>query len=65
MMCCVEGQQTCCPGTPVGRGLTAEAAADLGLIPGTAVGASLIDAHAGGLGTEPHIYQTKPIYDDI
>ncbi|XP_050978967.1 FGGY carbohydrate kinase domain-containing protein [Labeo rohita] len=44
------GQQTCCPGTPVGRGLTAEAAADLGLIPGTAVGASLIDAHAGGLG---------------
>ncbi|XP_052465301.1 FGGY carbohydrate kinase domain-containing protein [Carassius gibelio] len=44
------GQQTCCPGTPVGRGLTAEAAADLGLIQGTAVGASLIDAHAGGLG---------------
>ncbi|KAK9979014.1 hypothetical protein ABG768_012461 [Culter alburnus] len=44
------GEQTCCPGTPVGRGLTADAAADLGLRPGTAVAASLIDAHAGGLG---------------
>lgn len=44
------GEQTCCPGCPVGEGLTPEAAADLGLNPGTAVGASLIDAHAGGLG---------------
>ncbi|XP_036452936.1 FGGY carbohydrate kinase domain-containing protein [Colossoma macropomum] len=44
------GEQTCCPGSPVGGGLTREAAADLGLNPGTAVGASLIDAHAGGLG---------------
>ncbi|XP_077096542.1 FGGY carbohydrate kinase domain-containing protein-like isoform X2 [Siphateles boraxobius] len=47
---CKIGEQTCIPGTPVGRGLTAEAAADLGLRPGTAVAASLIDAHAGGLG---------------
>lgn len=39
------------PGTPVGRGLTAEAAAELGLAPGTPVGAGLIDAHAGGVGT--------------
>lgn len=41
---------TCPPGSPLGEGLTQEAAADLGLDPGTAVGASLIDAHAGGLG---------------
>lgn len=44
------GERTCCPGNLVGGGLTPEAAADLGLDPGTAVGASLIDAHAGGLG---------------
>lgn len=44
------GSLTCSPGSPLGDGLTQEAAADLGLDPGTAVGASLIDAHAGGLG---------------
>uniref|UniRef100_UPI0037E8F152 FGGY carbohydrate kinase domain-containing protein isoform X1 n=1 Tax=Semicossyphus pulcher TaxID=241346 RepID=UPI0037E8F152 len=44
------GSMTCPPGSPLGDGLTTEAAADLGLEPGTAVGASLIDAHAGGLG---------------
>ncbi|KQT54537.1 ribulokinase [Aureimonas sp. Leaf454] len=37
--------------TPLGRGLTDEAARDLGLSPGIPVGASLIDAHAGGVGT--------------
>ncbi|KAK5859567.1 hypothetical protein PBY51_021118 [Eleginops maclovinus] len=44
------GNMTCSPGSPLGDGLTQEAAADLGLETGTAVGASLIDAHAGGLG---------------
>ncbi len=38
-------------GTPVGAGLTAQAAADLGLMPGTPIAAGLIDAHAGGIGT--------------
>lgn len=37
--------------TPIGGGLTELAAKDLGLLPGTPVGASLIDAHAGGVGT--------------
>ncbi len=37
-------------GTPVGGGLSARAAAELGLAPGTPVGTSAIDAHAGGLG---------------
>ncbi|RJX73628.1 ribulokinase [Vibrio sinensis] len=37
-------------GQPVGDGLTDHAAHDLGLLPGTAVGTSIIDAHAGGIG---------------
>ncbi|CAH0196349.1 Ribulokinase [Erwinia aphidicola] len=38
-------------GEPLGRGLTQRAAGELGLLPGTAVSASIIDAHAGSLGT--------------
>jgi FGGY-family pentulose kinase len=38
------------PGAPLGAGLTEEASVALGLQAGTPVGASLIDAHAGGIG---------------
>lgn len=39
------------PGTRLGQGLTKEAAEAMGLRPGTAVAAGMIDAHAGGIGT--------------
>lgn len=38
------------PGVPCDGGLTQSAAKCLGLLPGTHVGTSIIDAHAGGLG---------------
>lgn len=44
------GTEMVAPGTRLGGGLTPAAAAELGLSPGTPVGASLIDAHAGGIG---------------
>ncbi|MEQ5868930.1 FGGY-family carbohydrate kinase [Sagittula sp. NFXS13] len=45
------GQEIVAPGTSLGSGLTEGAAEQLGLLPGTAVAAGLIDAHAGGVGT--------------
>ncbi|XP_041127166.1 FGGY carbohydrate kinase domain-containing protein [Polyodon spathula] len=44
------GVQVSSPGAPLGAGLSGEAARELGMCEGTAVAASLIDAHAGGLG---------------
>ncbi|XP_073400692.1 FGGY carbohydrate kinase domain-containing protein isoform X3 [Dendrobates tinctorius] len=45
-----HGNRVVSPGVPVGNNLTSQAASDLGLPEGIAVAASLIDAHAGGLG---------------
>jgi D-ribulokinase len=45
------GAEIVAPGMPLGTGLTTSAARDFGLLEGTPVGASLIDAHAGGVGT--------------
>ncbi|MDB5519645.1 MAG: hypothetical protein JWQ17_6403 [Tardiphaga sp.] len=45
------GSEIVVPATRLGRGLTGVAASELGLLEGTPVGASLIDAHAGGVGT--------------
>ncbi|ULK96875.1 FGGY-family carbohydrate kinase [Bradyrhizobium sp. I71] len=44
------GTEIVAPGTRLGAGLTRAAATEFGLAPGTPVGASLIDAHAGGVG---------------
>lgn len=44
------GNTVLTPGTPLASGLCEGAAKELGLLPGTSVGASMIDAHAGGLG---------------
>lgn len=49
--CARIGSEIVEPGTALGKGLTIESASALGLLPGTPVGASLIDAHAGGVGT--------------
>jgi D-ribulokinase len=45
------GTEIVAPGTPLRTGLNHSAAHELGLLEGTPVGASLIDAHAGGVGT--------------
>lgn len=43
------GRKVCEPGSTVGQGLNESAAKDLGLLPGTPVSSSMIDAHAGAL----------------
>src|SRR5258705_12815114 len=45
------GSEIAVPGARLGSGLPGLAAAECGLPEGTPVGASLIDAHAGGVGT--------------
>jgi D-ribulokinase len=45
------GANVVTPGTPIAQGVSAKAATELGLLPGTAVAAALIDAHAGGVGS--------------
>jgi D-ribulokinase len=45
------GRDIVAPGTALAKGLSRAAADELGLLEGTPVGASLIDAHAGGVGT--------------
>lgn len=44
------GRSVAFPGHALGSGLTPDAAKELGLVAGTPVGSSLIDAHAGGVG---------------
>jgi D-ribulokinase len=45
------GRDIAAPGTALGAGLSKSSADELGLRAGTPVGVSLIDAHAGGVGT--------------
>lgn len=45
----IIGQNVCVPGTTIGNGLTEKAAKELGLVAGTPVSTSMIDAHAGAL----------------
>lgn len=46
----IIGTSVLLPGESCGNGLSVEAAKELDLTPGIPVSASIIDAHAGGLG---------------
>ena len=50
LLLCFPGNKVQFPGQAVGRGLTLQASGELGLLEGTVVATSLIDAHAGGVG---------------
>ncbi|KAJ7537403.1 hypothetical protein O6H91_11G004900 [Diphasiastrum complanatum] len=52
------GRNVASPGHPLGTGLTALAAKELGLLEGTPVGTSLIDAHAGGVGVMEGVHRS-------
>ncbi|GMH23270.1 hypothetical protein Nepgr_025113 [Nepenthes gracilis] len=52
------GRSVAFPGHPLGSGLTPAAAKELGLVTGTPVGTSLIDAHAGGVGVMENVLAT-------
>lgn len=45
------GQNMQPPGSACGQGVSAQAAGELGLLPGTPVAVGMIDAHAGGIGS--------------
>lgn len=53
------GRSVAFPGHSLGSGLIPESAKELGLLAGTPVGTSLIDAHAGGVG----VMESMPISD--
>ncbi|QRV96535.1 FGGY-family carbohydrate kinase [Ceratobasidium sp. AG-Ba] len=50
-------------GQPVGRGLSKQAAEELGLVEGTPVGSAVIDAYAGWIGTVAARYKAKGASD--
>ncbi len=54
------GAEVVKPGTPLGQGLGVEAARAFGLPTGIPVGAGLIDAHAGALGTMGAAFGAEP-----
>ncbi|KAH7859633.1 hypothetical protein Vadar_003509 [Vaccinium darrowii] len=59
------GRSVAFPGHALGSGLTPTAAKELGLVAGTPVGTSLIDAHAGGVGVMESVPVSDPEYKDM
>ncbi|GMI92878.1 hypothetical protein like AT4G30310 [Hibiscus trionum] len=53
------GRSVAFPGHALGSGLTPAAAKELGLVAGTPVGTSLIDAHAGGVGVMESLHEKE------
>ncbi|KAG6829683.1 hypothetical protein H0H92_003801 [Tricholoma furcatifolium] len=60
-----EGNNLLTAGRPVGKGLSKQAAEELGLVEGTAVGSGLIDAYAGWLGTVAARYKEDGKLSDV